>query len=401
MIYPVTERQDRFMKIARELAAKFSERAAAHDRDGSFPHENFDDIRAAGLPALVIPKRFGGWEASLLETVLTIGEMAVGDGSTALNFTMHAQVMGGAEAAQNWPVPLYEKVCRAAVERGALINAIASEPAMGSPSRGGKPKTTATPVYADGDTEKSTPSGWIINGRKNFASMSPTLDFMIVLAAREDGSDETARFLVEPNDKVEIVETWDTMGMRATGSHDVIFHDVFVPHSHMINPTPKGEAKLPANPGFSLNVGAVYLGIAQAALNAALHFARERVPTALGKPIAEVESVQRRLGEAELLLHQSRMHIYHAADLWDRFPDRRAALDESNVVAKYIATNNAIEIVDKAMRVVGGVGMSRKFPLERYYRDVRGGLSHPMSDDVALVKLGNIALDRYAQADGA
>lgn len=410
MIYPLTDRQAELVAIARELAAKFSQRASEHDRAGSFPYENFEDIRAAGLPSLVIPKRFGGWEAGMLETVLTIGELAVGDGSTALNFTMHVQVTGSPEAARNWPAPLYEKVCRAAVEHGALINAIASEPELGSPSRGGRPKTTAKPVYADGDTERKTPTGWIINGRKNFASMSPTLDFMTVLVALEDDvnlDDEldpsgngTARFLVEPGEGVEILETWDTMGMRATGSHDVVFKDVFVPHSNMIVSTPKGnnkqsDGKQPANPSFALNVSAVYLGIAQAALNAALHFARERVPTALGKPIAEVESIQRRLGEAELLLHQSLMHIYHTADLWDRYPDRRAELDESVVAAKYLATNNAIDVVDKAMRVVGGVSMSRSFPLERYYRDVRGGLSHPLNDDLALVKLGQIALARF------
>lgn len=407
MIYPLDERQARFVGIARELAAKFHERAAKHDRAGSFPHENFEDIRAAGLPALVIPPEYGGWGANMLETVLTIAELAVGDGSTALSFTMHVQVMGNPEAEKNWPAAVYEKVCRGAVERGALINAIASEPAMGSPSRGGKPQTTATPVYANGATGKNgassgqEPTGWLINGHKNFASMSPTLDYMVVLASLDDGSDDTARFLVEPDDKVEIQETWDTMGMRATGSHDVLFHDVFVPHEHMIVSSAKNEARQPSNPGFSLNVSAVYLGIAKAAMNAALHFARERVPTALGKPIAETESIQRQLGEAELLLHHSFMHLYHTAELWDRFPDRRGELNASNITAKYLATNNAIQIVDKAMRVVGGAGMSRKFPLERYYRDVRGGLSHPMNDEMALVRLGQMALTRFAEEKAA
>jgi alkylation response protein AidB-like acyl-CoA dehydrogenase len=103
MIYPQTERQKRFMSIARQLAETFQQRAAVHDQEGSFPHENFADLRAAGLPSLIIPEAYGGWGANLLESVLTIETLAVGDGSTALSFTMHVQVMGSAAEARSWP----------------------------------------------------------------------------------------------------------------------------------------------------------------------------------------------------------------------------------------------------------------------------------------------------------
>jgi alkylation response protein AidB-like acyl-CoA dehydrogenase len=192
---------------------------------------------------------------------------------------------------------------------------------------------------------------------------------------------------------VEIVETWDALGMRSTGSHDVILHDVRVPHRYLIPPqvnvAPRDNK---INAWFPLTVSAAYLGVALAAQATAVRYAKERVPTALGKPIAELESIQRHLGQAELLLRQARLHLYHTADLWDRFPEHRSELGPSIWVAKYTATNNAIAAVDHCMRVAGGVSMTKSLPLERYYRDVRGGLSHPMNDDQALVMLGKLAI---------
>lgn len=398
MFYPYTARQAHFIAIAQALAEKFAQRAAEHDREGTFPFENYADVRAVGLPALIVPEQYGGWGASLLETVMTMGALAVGDGSTALNVTMHMQTLGGAIEAQGWPAPLLEKVCRDAVDHGLLINSIATEPELGSPSRGGKPKTRAKPIYAAGEQ----PVAWVITGRKNFASMVPTLDYMIIPAVLDDGSEDVGRFLVPRSDAIEIIETWDAMGMRTTGSHDIILHDVRVPHDYIIGrgstDNPHQKSKPTANPWFALGVSAVYVGVAVAALQAAARYAKERVPTALGKPIAELEGIQRRLGQAELLIHQAHTHLYAAADLWERYPAQRVELSPTIIAAKYTATNNAIDAVDHCMRVVGGSSMTKHLPLERYYRDVRGGLSHPMNDDQALILFGKGALHEAGDA---
>jgi alkylation response protein AidB-like acyl-CoA dehydrogenase len=393
--YPLTERQTRFVALAQSLAAKFNGRAAEHDRMGSFPFENYADIRASQLPALIVPTEYGGWGASLLETVLVAENLAVGDGSTALSTVMHFQTLGNVIESRSWPEALMEQICRAAVEQGALINSIATEPEMGSPSHGGKPATTATPV----PPMDSRPAGYLLNGRKNFASMSPTLDYMIISASLQDDSDKVAQFVMPPGPGVEIVETWDALGMRSTGSHDVVLTDVFIPADQMIPPRSPESTGNPTgkkvNAWFSLCLSAVYMGVAEAALQCAARYAQERVPTALGKPIATLQSIQRRLGEAELSLHQARIQLYHTADLWDRFPDQRADLIESVLVAKYTATNNAIDVVDHAMRVVGGASMTKSLPLERYYRDVRGGVVHPMHDDLIFTTLGQMVLARH------
>ncbi|NJN83731.1 MAG: hypothetical protein HC802_16630, partial [Caldilineaceae bacterium] len=230
MFYPQNERQAELLVTAQGLAEKFASRAAEYDRSGAFPHENYADARESGLPGLVVPKALGGWGANLYETAMVLETLAMGDGSTALNLSMHMQTLGSVVEKRAWPKTMIEQVCRDAVEKGALINAVATEPELGSPSRGGKPKTTATPVY-----ESAELVGWTIDGLKSFASMSPTLDYMIVPATLQDGSEEVARFVVPVGDGVEIIETWDAMGMRTTGSHDVRFTDVWVPDDHMID----------------------------------------------------------------------------------------------------------------------------------------------------------------------
>jgi alkylation response protein AidB-like acyl-CoA dehydrogenase len=396
-VYPLTERQARFVELSRSLAAKFSARAAEHDRAGTFPFENFADLRASRFPAWIVPERYGGLGANLLEAIMIAETLAEGDGSTALSAVMHLQTLGGAEERRHWPEALFAEVCRAAVEQGALVNYIATEPEMGSPSHGGKPATTAAPVAAAG----SRPPGYILNGRKSFASMSPTLDFMIASATLKDGQaheggEQVANFVIPPGPGVKIVETWDALGMRSTGSHDVVLCDVFVPTSRMIPPAlpnPPGE-KPRVNAWFTMVVSAVYMGVAAAALHSAVRYAQERVPPSLGKPIAQLENVQRRLGEAELLLHQARTQLYHAAELWERYPDQRSEIGELVLVAKYTATNNSIAAVDHCMRVAGGVSMTKRLPLERYYRDVRGGIGHPMHDDQILTTLGKAAIAR-------
>ena len=455
MLYPTTERQQRFIDVAAALVPALRERAARHDREGSFPHENFADIRRVGLPALVIPQEFGGWGANLLESTLTMETLAQGDGSTALGFVMHVQAMGGVvdtarqqppgfkEADGGWPRPLFVQVCRDVVERGALINSVATEPKLGSPSRGGMPETTAEPVCefdvrrpqnfppaplssrgasntlpniktgsigpVSPPTGPSDPPGapnaWLINGLKTFASLSPEMDYFIIPAALQDGSGHVARFVIPAGPHFEIIETWDSFGMRATGSHDLKIVNARVTDEQMIGRGAPGRdapwgstGKTPANAWFICTVGAVYLGVAQAALDFAADFALKRVPTALGKPIAELESIQRRLGQAELLLLQARALLYNTAREWDGAAagpgTRRDELAPAVIATKFTVTNCAIEAVDHAVRVVGGAAMARSLPLERYLRDVRPGLFHPPNDDQALLIFGQNALKR-------
>jgi alkylation response protein AidB-like acyl-CoA dehydrogenase len=198
------------------------------------------------------------------------------------------------------------------VTRGALVNACATEPELGSPSRGGRPKTTARPA-------PDAPDAWIIDGRKSFASMAPVLDYFIIPATLQDGSDDVARFVVPRGDGIQLVETWDALGMRTTGSHDILLTGVRVPAANILARASQSTGG-GANAWFLLVVSAVYVGVALAAQQAAACYAQERVPTALGRPIATLEPIQRHLGQAELLLTQARLLLYHAASTLERPP---------------------------------------------------------------------------------
>ncbi|MBX3080731.1 MAG: acyl-CoA/acyl-ACP dehydrogenase [Anaerolineae bacterium] len=381
--------RDELLALVTNLAKRFAERAATHDADGSFPFENFDDLRAAGYHKLTVPVAYGGWGAGLLDAVMAQEILGSGDGSTALSMTMHVQTVGAAASGESWDQGVFERMCREIIAHGALVNSCATEPELGSPSRGGRPKTKAV---RDGNQ-------WLINGRKNFASMSPTLDYFIIPALIED-EDNIARFLVPRDANVTIEETWDSMGMRSTGSHDVVLHDSRVGDDALISKMPGGgrpdPLKVSVNPWFTLTVSASYLGVAVAAHQTALQYAHDRVPTGLGKPIATLESIQRRLGESELALQIARSLLYRIAEQYDAHPEARGTqeFNEAALIAKYTATNNAIKVVDDAMRAVGGASMTHTLPLERYYRDVRAGLFHPPSDDTLLPLLGRVALNR-------
>jgi uncharacterized membrane protein len=138
----------------------------------------------------------------------------------------------------------------------------------------------------------------------------------------------------------------------------------------------------------ALTLAAVYLGIGQAALDAVVHYAKTRVPTALGKPIATLPLIQRRIGEASIPLQTARALLHDVAATWSNDPAARLTLGPRIAAAKYAATNAAVVATDHALRAAGGFGITRDLPLERFFRDARAGLTHPPNDDAALEMVG-------------
>lgn len=383
MDFPKSERQATLMGLAERLAAQFATRAAEHDRANTFPFENFAELHATGYLALTVPVKYGGGGINQLEFALIQERLARGCGATALAATMHLSLVGRIGELGLWPEEIFAKLCREIVERGALINSAASEPDMGSPSRGGLPSTTAT----------RTATGWRLNGHKRWTSLAPALSYFLVMATVDDGDTPyRANFLVPggtPGLRVE--ETWDNLGMRATASHDVILAEVEVAADAML---PREGATVPGDGQAwgTLGGSAVYLGVAGAARDAAVDYARNRRPNSMAGSIADLQTVQHRVAEIELLLLQARAILFGTAEIWVEHPERRAELPWRLAAAKYLASNNAIRVTDLALRVVGSAGLARDMPLERYFRDVRTGLGQPPMDDVALTTIGRHAL---------
>lgn len=384
MHYPKTARQAEFMALADRLAEAAGVCAAAHDRDGTFPHETFRALHEAGFLALTVPEEHGGRGADPLETALALERLARGSGAVALGAAMHLGLIGRLAATRAWPPDLFARVCREVVAEGALLNSAASEPDLGSPSRGGLPGATATRV----------PGGWRLDGRKSWTSLAPALRYAVVLAAAQgaDGPPARANFLVPmATPGVRVEATWDNLGMRASGSDDVVLEGALVPSEARL---PGEEASAGGDPRpWGILFGAVYLGVAVAARDYAVAHARERRPTALaGRPIAELPAIQGRVAEMELLLLQARAVLYGGAETFLARPEQRDAIAWQLAAGKHLATNYAIRVTDLALRVVGAAGLSRSRPLERYFRDVRAGLGHPPPDDAALALIGKTAL---------
>jgi alkylation response protein AidB-like acyl-CoA dehydrogenase len=390
-LYPATDRQQHIVDLAGELADTFAKRASEKEWAGHFPYENYRDLHETGYLQLTVPRERGGWGADILEVLLGQARLAQGCPSTALVTTMHLTniVRIGAGASVSGSSSLFERICREVVENGALINNAASEPATGSPSRGGHFSTTAR-RQADGS--------WIINGRKNYTTGSSVLHFFLVTCSIEDEAPAEANlppltvqrasmFVPRETPGVRIEETWNSLGMRLSASHDLVLENVHVgPEAfttvlNNLPPTISGPWALP--------VAAVYLGIAQGARNEAVRFAKNRRPNSLNQPISSLPHIQEKVAKMDLALMQSESVLFGLAEQCLRDP---ASIPASRfAAAKYLATNHAVEVTDLAMRLVGGAALSLSLPLQRYYRDVRAGFNNPPQDDTTLALLSQEA----------
>ncbi len=378
-----------WIAVARDLAPRFAEGAAKHDGEGSFPFENFEALRAAGMLGMTVPRRLGGGEASLRTFLSVQEEIARGDGSTALSLMMHLKAFGQERESPSYPERWFAEMCRGAVEDGWLTNTIATEEGLGSPAGGGLPDTTATP---GGD-------GWVLNGRKTFSTLAPLLHYLVVLTQVPGPEGErpgVANFMVLRDDAgVRIEETWDSLGMRATGSHDFVFDGVRLPAGRLMNRRPAGGPDARGGAGlawFALGLAATTIGVASAARDYAVRFARERTPNS-NRTIKEYPGVRTRIARIDLLLQRSRALVEDAARAWEERSESGMKPLDRVVVAKVDTLNNCIEAVDLAMRVVGGVSLQKQRPIERYYRDVRVALHNPPLEDRALEQLARAALD--------
>ena len=152
--------------------------------------------------------------------------VAEGCPSTALILAMQLIHQKSIARSPAWPAPLRALVGRSAVQGGALINALRVEPALGTPARGGLPETVA----------RRTPSGWSFSGRKIYSTGAPGLAWLLVWARTDEAAPRTGMWLVPAKSSgIEIIETWDQLGLRASGSHDIVLRDVAVPEDHAVN----------------------------------------------------------------------------------------------------------------------------------------------------------------------
>jgi alkylation response protein AidB-like acyl-CoA dehydrogenase len=373
----------RIFERANALASQFAARAAQHDRDASFPFENFAELSEAGLLALTVPAALGGAGAGALDAARIINIFGKADPSTALVLSMHYIQHLVMARSTRWPGRLARKLARETIEGVALINALRVEPDLGSPSRGGLPETVA----------RRTETGWRLSGRKIYSTGAPILKWYAVWARTDEPELRVGLFLVPAGlPGTRIVETWDHLGLRASGSHDVLFDDVVFPLDHEIDVRKPEDWQVPDFTQATVHaifIAAIYDGVARAARDWLIAFLKQRVPSNLGAPLATLPRAQEVVGGIEARLAVNARLIESFAGDYD--DGCSLSPSESNII-KLTVTNNAVAVVEDALSLTSNHGLTRANPLERHYRDVLCGRVHTPQDDATRVNVGRLAL---------
>ncbi|WP_433384537.1 acyl-CoA dehydrogenase family protein [Actinoplanes sp. CA-142083] len=350
------------------VTAALASKAHTYDETGEFPRHSLEVVHEAGLLTATVGLDHGGpglGAADLTRILLALGR---GDPSVALIASM-TQLVHLLQAHQpTWPESLYERVL--ATDGLGLLNTLRVEPDLGSPSRGGLPATVA----------RRSPDGWVLNGRKRFSTGATGLDWMLIYAATDEPAPRVGNFVVPARTPgISIVPTWNQLGLRASGSHDVILADVQVRPDHFLAST----APPVASDALHLPLAAIYLGVGRAAQAQFQNFALSRIPSNLGRPVATTERFRAAAGEISVLLTTAERLLLDAASRFDAglpVPDAAAA--------RVIANRHAVAAVTLATRLLGNPGLSRDNPLERHFRDVQSALVHAPQEDLALQAIG-------------
>lgn len=389
--------RSRVMHIAAELAARFDARVAGNDGMSRFPIENYAELHQSGYLRLALPVAHGGEGMDIFTMVLAQEVLARGDASTALVCGMNLALLGRVIDGKTWPEPVLADICATLAREGGTINSCVTEAELGSISRGGLPSMLA----------ERAPGGWLLTGRKIFITGAPVLRFLltaVVLPPGETAPDgELVNAIVERGTSgLSIENTWSgSLGLRGCGNDNVVYDHVFVPDAQIVERVVIGQPRRAQGGGaWNLVLAAVALGIGQAACDAAAHYANQRVPAALGQPIATQPHIQQWIGQMDVILRGARAILHDTASAAATGLLPESEIGPAVAAVKYLCTNAACSVTDTALRVAGGFSMTKALPLERYFRDARGGLFQPPQDDLALMLLGRSAMAAERLRDG-
>ena len=376
---------------ARRLAPRFAARAGAHDRNGTFPADDFADLRDAGLFGLMVPVRLGGAGAGFAEYARVAYELARGSGATALIFNMHASVTGALAGVTDDLADALGLPPEALQARDDYLKAAASGSwyavAMSERGAGSRLSQLTTSYTRTGD-------GYHITGAKTFCSGAGHADAYLVAARNAADPGQVSQFLVPAGEGLRVEETWDALGMRATASHD-LHVDVTVPAGALLGGV-EGLALVVAQlaPHWMVaSYAAVYVGVARAAVDAAVEHVNAR-------KLGHLPAVRARIGRADAQVSAAYLAVMEAA----RRVDEEPGGTETNAWvwrAKLLAGTTAADVAASMLEAAGTSAMRRGHPLERIYRDARAGSLQPATSDVCADWLGVAALGGDPDSEGS
>ncbi len=361
---------DHWVAIVRRLGPAFAARAAAHDADDSFVADNYKDLRAHRLFSAGVPAELGGGGASQADLADVLRVLATYCGSTALALSMHThQVLIPTWRWRHERAPVEPFLRSVAAEELILVSTGGSDWVAGS------------------GTAEKVEGGYRVSGRKIFSSGVPAGDLLMTMALHDDPQDgptvlHFAIPLSAPGVKVQ--DTWRTLGMRGTGSHDTVLDGVFVPDAAIGVRRPAGRWSLPMHVTAAQAlpiIYSVYVGVAEAARALALGVAARK---------RDDPTVQRLVGEMDNELTAARLALGHMLD--SAQGPMGAETTGKVLIGRTLVANAVIKTVERAMEVAGGAGFYRGLGVERLFRDVQGARYHQVREPAQLLYAGRLAL---------
>jgi alkylation response protein AidB-like acyl-CoA dehydrogenase len=328
---------------ATALAREFTETAGEYDRTAAFPFANIERLRETRLAALVVPREYG---AGLMRANRVVNAIARGEASTGLVLAQQYLFHGALRANPGFSPALKDRIFRSASEDGAFGNSLRVEPELGTPIRGGLPATVA----------RRTANGWALSGRKIYATGSPVLTWNAIWARTDEAEPRVGPFIVPAGAPgLAIEETWRQLGMRASGSQDVLLDNVEIPFDHAADLKTLHELTGPdamQMAWVAVLFSTIYDGAARAARDWFVKFLRERAPTNLGAPLATLPRMQQVVGEIDSALCASRILLASIAERVDR---GETPHPQESLYVKHNVTKNALDAVSKAMEFSGAL----------------------------------------------
>jgi len=378
-------------------------RAAEHDRAATFPIENFRDMHRQGLLAICVAKEDGGLGADFQTYCLAAAELGRYCGATALSWNMHVcSTLWTGALADALDLSAQERTLhttrrrmhyRRIVEDGAIYSQPFSE--------GG---AAAAGVVAFGTEARPVEGGFIINGKKIFASLSGAADYYGVLCTERGEGEEASRrntlYIAIPASApgVSVTGDWDPLGMRATVSRTLLLKDVFVPEEEMLMPRGVYFRAASTFPHMFLTLSPTYMGLAQAAYDFTVSYLRGEVPGTPPVKRRMFPTKQIAVAEMHVMLEQTKAVWFQAIREARANPTREQVMRA--YAAQYTVMENANALATKAIRTCGGQAMLKSLPLERIYRDSRcGSLMLPWTAEICLDRLGRDTLYQPGEKD--
>jgi butyryl-CoA dehydrogenase len=359
MDFDLTEEQRMWRDAVHDFVSReVKPKARQVDEEGEFNWSAVRKMGPLGLLGLNVPEEFGGAGVDPVSAAIAIEELGWGCGSTALAIAAH-NGLGCAPIALFGTERLKKQFLPPVTNGREGLAALAlTEPGAGSDLKGG----VRTRAERSGDE-------WVINGSKMWCTNASLADFIVTLARTEPNlGSRSLSLIVVPtgSDGLYIAPPEKKMGLKGSPTHAVTYENVRVPADYQIGEPGQGlHQTLTVLDGGRIGIGALAVGLAQAAFEEALRYAGER--QAFGGPIAHHQAIQWMLADAATEIHAARLAVYHAA--WLKGEGRPFMKEAS--MGKLFATETAERVCRNAIQILGGYGYSREYPVERIYRDAR------------------------------